>query len=94
MIATHSVDPPEGRREGQARFPPAADRPSIAVSVPGMAATGFNLATVKARDLKLPLPGRILAVRRASAAAWVAAAFGLVALTLRVMELTGLSWSQ
>ena len=51
---------------------PVADVLSTVVSVLGMAVIGFNLAAVKAGDLDLPVLGRILAVRQASAIALVA----------------------
>jgi len=51
---------------------PVADVLSTVVSVLGMAVIGFNLAAVKAGDLDLPVLGRILAVRQASAIVLVA----------------------
>jgi len=51
---------------------PVADVLSTVVSVLGMAVIGFNLAAVKAGDLDLPVLGRILAVRQASAIMLVA----------------------
>jgi len=51
---------------------PVADVLSTVVSVLGMAVIGFNLAAVKAGDLDLPVLGRILAVRQASAILLVA----------------------
>lgn len=64
---------------------PAADFVSTAVSVLGMAVIGFNLASVTARDLNLPLLGRLLAARQASAVVLVAAVLGLEAAFVGVL---------
>lgn len=64
---------------------PAADLLSTAVSVLGMAVIGFNLSTVRAKDVDWPLLSGMLAVRQASAIALVALALALEAAVVHVL---------
>lgn len=72
--------------ETPAALEPAASALGTAVSVLGMAVIGLNLAMVKAGDVEPRLLAHVVLVRQLSAVALIAAALGLEAALLGVLD--------
>lgn len=79
VLKVSGVEAPEALRA-------PADALSTLVSVAGMAVIGFNLANVKAGDLDAPVLARIVAVRQVAAIVLFAAALGVEAAFVGVLQ--------